>query len=90
MVVGGYSRLSNSSLKVLQVLASSKSKKGLTQKEIISRTSLSIRSVKSGLKNLTLRNLVLETFLLNDVRCKKYYFEGKKWKMFLREHISLF
>ena len=77
MVVPGSSRLPNSCLKVLQVLASSKNKNGFSQKEIIAETDLSIRSVKSSLKILILRNLVLEIFLLNDIRCKKYYFGGK-------------
>lgn len=77
MVVGGYSNLSNSCLKVLQVLASSKNKNGINQKEIIAETKLSIRAVKYALDKLKFRNLVLELFLMNDIRCKIYTYGGK-------------
>ena len=75
MVVGGYSNLSNSCLRILEVLASSRSN-GITQKELRSKTSLSVRSVKYALSILKNENLILEELILSDIRNKKYYYGG--------------
>lgn len=75
MVVGGYSRLPNSCLKVLKVLDSSKSINGISQKEIIAETMLSVRSIKYALTYLEARGLVFSKLNLNDTRRKQYFVE---------------
>lgn len=49
----------------------------LTQKEIASKTGLSIRSVKESLNVLEEKNLVKELSVLSDMRCKAYQLGGE-------------
>ncbi|MBI2664808.1 winged helix-turn-helix transcriptional regulator [Candidatus Woesearchaeota archaeon] len=48
----------------------------LTQKEIVDKTGLSTRSIKSVLKKLVANGLVGELILISDMRRKKYKMEG--------------
>jgi DNA-binding MarR family transcriptional regulator len=59
---------------VLRVLSSSSS---LSQKEIKSKTGLSIRSVKGSLKLLREEDIVEEIPVFQDMRRKKYVLRGE-------------
>jgi len=49
----------------------------LTQKDILYKTGLSIRSVKGSLMLLKKKNFIEELVVLRDMRCKAYRLGGE-------------
>ncbi|MBI4438446.1 winged helix-turn-helix transcriptional regulator [Candidatus Woesearchaeota archaeon] len=62
--------LHKSHAKLLEIL---NTKKGITQKELIAKSSLSARTVKYALKTLSENGLLVQERSMRDLRYIKYY-----------------